>query len=209
MAKETAHQLGTPISSLMGWINLLKNKQKNINSIIVELEKETERLKSISNKFNKIGSPPKFNKIKVNSILSDLIDYYKQRIPKSKNISIIFNNCHDCYLHGDYVLLFWSFENLIKNSFDAIKLRDGKIVIDLFEDDDFITINFKDNGVGIKTNVRNKIFNPGYSTKNKGWGLGLSLSKRIINDFHKGSLKLIQSNKNETIFKILFKNSYS
>ena len=83
------------------------------------------------------------------------------------------------------------------------------IVIDLFEDDDFITINFKDNGVGIKTNVKNKIFNPGYSTKNKGWGLGLSLSKRIINDFHKGSVKLIQSNKDETIFKILFKNSYS
>ena len=209
MAKETAHQLGTPISSLMGWIDLLKTKiDKKNHSILKELEKETLRLENISNKFNKIGSPTKFKKIKLNSILIDVIDYYKTRIPKSKNINISFNENNDCYIDGDYILLYWSFENLIKNSIDSIKDNSGKINIDLILDRDYILINIIDNGIGIKSSAKNKIFNPGYSTKNKGWGLGLCLSKRIINDFHKGTIKLLKSNNNITQFQILFKNSY-
>ena len=210
MAKETAHQLGTPISSLMGWIDLLKVKiDKKNYSIITELEKETARLENISNKFNKIGSPSKFEKIKINLILIELINYYKNRIPKSKTIEIIFTDNADCYINGDYVLLYWSFENLIKNSIDSIKDKKGKIHIELIKKDDIFIINIIDNGIGIKSNVKNKIFNPGYSTKNKGWGLGLSLSKRIINDFHKGNIKLLKSNNVTTHFQITFKNFYS
>ena len=210
MAKETAHQLGTPISSLMGWIDLLKVKiDKKNYSIITELEKETARLENISNKFNKIGSPSKFEKIKINLILIELINYYKNRIPKSKTIEIIFTDKDDCYINGDYVLLYWSFENLIKNSIDSIKDKKGKIHIELIKKDDIFIINIIDNGIGIKSNVKNKIFNPGYSTKNKGWGLGLSLSKRIINDFHKGNIKLLKSNNVTTHFQITFKNFYS
>ena len=209
MAKETAHQLGTPISSLMGWIDLLKTEPKNSKNIIEEIEKEVARLENISHKFNKIGSTPSLIKINLIELLSDLISYYESRIPKSKNITINLIYKENLYVRGDYVLLYWSIENLIKNSIDSIKNKYGKIDIELIAEDDLIKLIFSDNGIGIKGNNKKKIFKPGYSTKNRGWGLGLSLSKRIIENLHHGSIRVIKSKNTKTTFLITFKNFYS
>ena len=153
MAKETAHQLGTPISSLMGWIDLLKTEPKNSKNIIEEIEKEVVRLENISHKFNKIGSTPSLIKINLIELLSDLISYYKNRIPKSKNITINLISKENFYVRGDYVLLYWSIENLIKNSIDSIKNKYGEINIELIAEDDLIKLFFSDNGIGIKGNI--------------------------------------------------------
>ena len=185
MARETAHQIGTPLTSMMGWITLLKEKKKKSESII-EIEKDIERLKIISERFSKIGSIPELKKDSINNCISKTIIYLKKRssehitfkikIPK-KNLIIPFN----------YQLLSWTIENLIKNSIDAIKGR-GFISIELIEKINTIEINIEDNGVGIKKENINKIFTPGFTSKKRGWGLGLSLAKRIIVDFHKGKI---------------------
>tara|TARA_B100000579_G_C22830626_1_gene855724 strand:+ start:702 stop:1892 length:1191 start_codon:yes stop_codon:yes gene_type:complete len=209
MAKETAHQLGTPISSIMGWIDLLKDKPDNSSEIIKQLEYETNHLKNISEKFNKIGSKPKLLKIELNKILKDLIKYYKKRLPKSKNIKINLLADGDSYIRGDYILLYWSFENLIKNSIESIKGNDGIIDIKIFKKDYKVEIIFNDNGIGIINKDKKQIFKPGYSTKSRGWGLGLSLSKRIINNIHKGNIKLLNSSKEGSSFLVSFRNFYS
>ena len=209
MAKETAHQLGTPISSLMGWSDLLKKNSNSDLGIIKELDKEIEHLKNISDKFNKIGSTPNFSKIKLNSILDALHLYFCERMPESTDIKIKLNINKEFYLRGDYILLYWSLENIIKNSIDSIKGKNGLITINVKDNEHKIELKISDNGIGIKNKDRNKIFKPGYSTKNRGWGLGLSLSKRIIEDFHKGSIKLIKSKKDETVFLIYLKSFYS
>ena len=185
MARETAHQIGTPLTSMMGWITLLKEKKKKSESII-EIEKDIERLKIISERFSKIGSIPELKKDNINNCINKTIVYLKKRsseyinfetkIPK-KNLIIPFN----------YQLLSWTIENLIKNSIDAIKGR-GFISIELIEKINTIEINIEDNGVGIKKEDINKIFTPGFTSKKRGWGLGLSLAKRIIVDFHKGKI---------------------
>jgi len=208
MAKETAHQLGTPISSLMGWIDLLK-KNSNDKKIIKEFEKEVQHLENISNKFNKIGSNPKLLKINLNSILRDIVSYYNKRIPKSKTLLIKLDIDNEYFILGDNILIYWSIENLIKNSIDSIKNRKGLINIKLEQVDNYINIYIIDNGIGVNSKDKTKIFKPGYSTKRRGWGLGLSLSKRIIKDIHHGNIKLHKSNNNETIFLISFKNFYS
>ena len=187
MARETAHQIGTPLTSMMGWITLLKEKKKKSESII-EIEKDIERLKIISERFSKIGSIPELKKDSINNCISKTIIYLKKRssehitfkikIPKN-NLIIPFN----------YQLLSWTIENLIKNSIDAIKGR-GFISIELIEKINTIEINIEDNGVGIKQGDINKIFNPGFTSKKRGWGLGLSLAKRIIVDFHKGKISV-------------------
>ena len=209
MAKETAHQLGTPISSLMGWVDLLKDKPENSTEIISNLEHEINHLKNISDKFNKIGSTPKLIKVKLNKILEDVIEYHKTRIPKSKKINIEVLMDDNYYINGDYILLYWSFENLIKNSIESIKNDIGIINNEVEKIDNEIRITFSDNGIGIINKDKNKIFKPGYSTKSRGWGLGLSLSKRIINDIHQGTIKLLKSTKEGTSFLITFKSSYS
>ena len=187
MARETAHQIGTPLTSMMGWITLLKEKKKKSESII-EIEKDIERLKIISERFSKIGSIPELKKDIINNCISKTVIYLKKRssehitfkikIPK-KNLIIPFN----------YQLLSWTIENLIKNSIDAIKGR-GFISIELIEKINTIEINIEDNGVGIKHEDINKIFTPGFTSKKRGWGLGLSLAKRIIVDFHKGKINV-------------------
>ena len=209
MAKETAHQLGTPISSIMGWIDLLKDKPDDSSEIIKQLEYETNHLKNISDKFNKIGSKPKLLKIGLNKIFKDLIKYYKKRLPKSKNIKINLLVDGDFHIRGDYILLYWSFENLIKNSIESIKDNDGIINIKIFKKDHKVGIIFNDNGIGIINKDKKQIFKPGYSTKSRGWGLGLSLSKRIINNIHNGNIRLLNSSKEGSSFLVIFRNFYS
>jgi len=201
MARETAHQIGTPLTSMMGWVTLLKEKKKKSESII-EIEKDIERLKIISERFSKIGSIPELKKDSINECISKTIIYLKKRssehinfkikIPK-KNLIIPFN----------YQLLSWTIENIIKNSIDAIKGR-GLISVELIEKINKIEINIEDNGIGIKQEDINKIFTPGFTSKKRGWGLGLSLAKRIIVDFHKGKISVKNTKVGKgTLFQIL------
>ena len=201
MAKETAHQIGTPLTSMMGWVTLLKEKKKKSESII-EIEKDIERLKIITERFSKIGSIPELKKESINDCIKKTILYLKKRssehitfkikVPK-KNIIIPFN----------YQLLSWTIENIIKNSIDAIKGK-GFISIELLENNNKTEINIEDNGVGIKKENITKIFDPGFTSKKRGWGLGLSLAKRIIVDFHKGKISVKNTKVGKgTLFQIL------
>ena len=205
MARETAHQLGTPISSLMGWVELLKGRMlvKKRNKILGSMKNDLDRLSEISDRFSKIGSKVNLAPLGMKSLLEKVTMYMAERLPKSSNTSIILNIKHkNAKVMGDPVLLSWAFENLIKNSIDAIKTNKGKIdIIAMIEGEDLV-INFSDNGKGIKRNDWNNIFKPGYSTKKRGWGLGLSLTQRIISDLHNGEISVVESSDSGTIIRI-------
>jgi len=204
MAREAAHQLGTPISSLMGWLKLLETPNTKTEEIYISMKNDVNKLENISHKFNKIGSTPTLKKIELMSIIIDVTKYYISKLPKSSKIQISFkeNYKSNYFIMGDSVLLYWAFENIIKNSIDSIDNNKGRIILSLMKEKNYIIINFFDNGKGISRRSKNHIFKPGYSTKERGWGLGLNLSKRIINNFHKGSIILLKSNRNETVFRI-------
>jgi len=192
MAKETAHQIGTPLTSLMGWVEILKGN--NIDSDhIMEIEKDINRLNIISERFNKIGSKPILIKTNVSTATQEIIDYLKTRV--SNKVSIKFDMNKDYFSLINKSLYSWTIENLIKNSVDAVK-GDGEILIDIFREGLNINITIEDNGIGIEKSNFNKIFSPGYTTKKRGWGLGLSLSKRIIENYHKGNIFIKSSEKN-------------
>jgi len=185
MSKETAHQIGTPLSSLIGWITLVKEDQKPEGSI-AEMENDIDRLKIITERFSKIGSDPVLEFQNVTSIIKETVLYIQKR---SSNL-IIFKTLIPNELiiaPVDSQLLSWTIENLIKNGIDAMK-GEGQILISLDLKDKRLMILVKDSGEGIKSENFNKIFNPGFTTKKRGWGLGLSLAKRIINDYHGGKI---------------------
>ncbi len=209
MARETAHQLGTPISSLMGWVELLKERMlvKKRNKILSSMKNDLGRLSEISDRFSKIGSKVHLKKISLKSLLEKVTMYMSERLPKSSKTNIVLSIKKDISLMGDPVLLSWAFENLIKNSIDATKNEEGKISIKLMKDEEQILLFFKDNGRGIKRNNWNDIFRPGFSTKKRGWGLGLSLTQRIIKDIHKGNISVVESSKEGTTIRISFSNS--
>ena len=203
MAKETAHQLGTPISSLMGWVGLLEENPNDKNKIYDSMKNDLKKLENISDRFNKIGSLPKFIEFNLVDVMLDVIEYYKSKLPKSSKTVIDYNFSKDnLIINGDKILLSWAFENIIKNSIDSIKSDDGKIFIDIKEDNEKVKILFIDNGSGISRDNKGQIFKPGFSTKNKGWGIGLNLTKRIIEYIHKGKIKLNKSDQYQTIFEI-------
>ena len=190
MAKETAHQIGTPLTSLMGWLELLKTSS-NKDQYLKEVEKDLERLNIISERFNKIGSKPKLSEENICEEIDKTISYLRARL--SNKISLEFEHPKDeiiVYLNNQ--LFSWSLENIIKNSIDSIK-DSGKVKISIIEENEYLKIYISDNGIGVKQSLKNKIFNPGVTTKERGWGLGLSLSKRIIEEYHKGEIKLIES----------------
>jgi len=192
MAKETAHQIGTPLTSLMGWVEILKGN--NIDSDhIMEIEKDINRLNTISERFNKIGSKPILIKTNISTATKEIIDYLKTRV--SNRVSIKFDINKDYFSLINKSLYSWTIENLIKNSVDAVK-GDGEILINIFKEGLNINITIEDNGIGINKSNFNKIFNPGYTTKKRGWGLGLSLSKRIIENYHDGKIFIKSSEKN-------------
>ena len=190
MAKETAHQIGTPLSSLIGWIELIKNKSKN-TPYINEIEKDVNRLTTISERFGKIGSKPKLEKHDLAIEIGTTVKYLNERI--SNKIKIDFKQIEsNIYAKINPQLFSWCLENIIKNSIDAIKEK-GKVSIRVSKVDGYVKIFISDNGVGINKSIRNKIFNPGITTKERGWGLGLSLTKRIIEEYHNGEIKVEES----------------
>ena len=200
MAKETAHQIGTPLSSLIGWIELIKSKSKS-TPYINEIEKDVNRLTTISERFGKIGSKPKLEKHNLAIEINKTVKYLNERI--SDNIRIDFKQIEsNIYVNMNPQLFSWCLENIIKNSVDAIEDK-GKILIDVQNGSDHLYIYINDNGKGMSKKLFKNIFKAGYTTKKRGWGLGLSLAKRIIEDYHLGKIKVLESKINEgTTFEI-------
>ena len=205
MAKETAHQLGTPLSSLMGWIEVLKMQYPKEEGLI-EMTKDVDRLSLVSERFSKIGSEPDFNDENIIQIIESVMTYMKRR--SSQRIEYIFiNNTADVVpLRLNRQLVVWVFENLFRNAVDAIGTGQGKIKVFVSENDNELMIDVSDTGKGIPKASHKSVFNPGYSTKKRGWGLGLSLVKRIIVEQHLGKIFVKASAPGEgTTFRIVFK----
>ena len=204
MAKETAHQLGTPVSSLQGWVEMLKQIPEN-SKIVPELEKDVSRLQLVSDRFGKIGSSPQLEKHNITSQVTTMMDYMKKRAPGKVNFSINTNNEKEIFASISPPLFDWVIENLLKNSLDAME-GTGEIKINIENLPDKIHIDLKDSGKGIPLAMQQKVFKPGYTTKKRGWGLGLSLSKRIIEQYHKGEIFIKNSEPGKgTTFRIVLK----
>jgi len=202
MARETAHQLGTPVSSLYGWINLLRDDEMDKGEIIKSMEIDINRLSDISSRFHKIGSIPHLNEINLYDLLSDLTQYMRTRLPSSSTIKISYVCDTKTKINAEPILLSWSIENLIKNAIDACDSKTGEIKIVVLNDTKHTIIRVIDSGKGVLGKNQKNVFKPGYSTRNRGWGLGLSLTKRIIEEIHHGKIVLESSRQGETIFKI-------
>jgi signal transduction histidine kinase len=201
MAKETAHQIGTPLSSLLGWIAILK-MEKVDETYIEEIEKDVHRLNTIANRFSKIGSVPELKKENIVDITKQAFDYLESR--SSKQISFTFSSSDtEIYTKINTELFGWVIENLIKNAIDAM-LGKGELNLELESDSKKVKITISDTGKGMPKKLFKQIFKPGFTTKKRGWGLGLSLSKRIVEDYHKGKIFVKKSELEKgTTFEIL------
>ena len=198
MAKETAHQLGTPISSLLGWLTILEQQEVE-EKILAQIKNDIKRLEIISARFSKIGSLPQRESANLSDVIGDLISYMQIRMPKK--ILLSFEEIGQAKpIEINTELIAWVLENLIKNSIDAIR---GKGVIRVVLNwSNNARIVIYDTGTGIPKKLQNKVFNPGETTKKRGWGLGLSLAKRIVEQYHEGSLILKESSSEGTTFEI-------
>jgi len=205
MARETAHQLGTPISSLMGWFKLLQEDPKNQDEIIDCIDDDIRRLTTISDRFAKIGSNPKKDDIDICKMIEKISQYISDRISDHSTININTKiPTKSRWILGDETLLSWAFENLIKNSVDAIERGEGHIVIELHSiANNKIQIDIIDSGKGIPRKDRSNVFKPGFSSKKRGWGLGLSLTKRIIEELHRGKIFVLKSQPGETVIRAI------
>jgi len=204
MAKETAHQLGTPLSSLQGWVELLKESQGN-EKIATEMLKDVDRLKLVSDRFGKIGSTPHLEETNIIAQIENMVAYIKRRASEQVNFSIYSDDEKEIPAMISGPLFDWVIENLLKNALDAMEGK-GSIQIRIKNEPAAIIIDVTDSGKGIsKQNIAN-IFKPGFTTKKRGWGLGLSLSKRIIEQYHKGELFVKNSEPGKgTTFRMILK----
>ena len=203
MAKETAHQLGTPLSSLMGWMEVLRMKEVD-EGIIREMEKDVDRLNMITDRFSKIGAKPNLEDRNVFDSLEKFVTYFKTRVPRKVTIELQAT-ARDIVSPLNEPLFHWVIENLCKNGIDAMEGK-GKITIDVSEEDYQTIIEVTDNGKGIPSGNRNEVFQPGFTSKERGWGLGLSLSKRIIKEYHNGKIYVKWSEQDKgTTFRIELK----
>jgi len=201
MSKETAHQLGTPISSLMAWVEILGQNEQN-KEYIHEISKDVNRLEMIADRFSKIGSLPELPLSDLRKTLEAAIDYMKTRTSKNIQFNIHYNTASEVILPLNKSLFHWVIENLVKNSVDAMEGK-GSITIYLVENLKEASIEITDTGKGISKGKHKTIFNPGYTSKDRGWGLGLSLAKRIIENYHGGKIFVLNSEIDKgTTFKI-------
>jgi len=201
LSKETAHQLGTPISSLMAWTEILKTKYPE-DSLLFEMEKDVSRLRTIAERFSQIGSKTELELVNLNQALADTLQYLRTRL--SKKVDIQLNMEDEVFCHINISLFEWVIENLCKNAVDAMD-GEGKINISLLSRGKEIRIDVADSGKGMTKKNMRKIFNPGFTTKKRGWGLGLSLAKRIVEDYHKGKIFVRKTEVGKgTVFRIVF-----
>ena len=204
MAKETAHQLGTPLSSLQGWVELLK-EEVGSKKIALEMMKDVDRLKLVSDRFGKIGSKPQLEPINILPQVENMVSYIKRRAPEKINFYINKSNATNITAMINGPLFDWVIENLLKNALDAMEGK-GNITINIIDEAACIIIDVTDSGKGINKKNIDKVFKPGFTTKQRGWGLGLSLSKRIIEQYHSGQLfvKFSEGSKG-TCFRIMLR----
>lgn len=220
MARETAHQFGTPLSALMGWLELIRAEllpegkdrrgtSRKIDNIIDEMNGDIDRLRRIASRFSQIGSVPELQNRDIREVIAESVDYFRKRVPQQGRFvevreTYLMDGSLNMAINGE--LLAWVFENLLKNALDAIESDRGVISVVAKPSDDGseISITIEDNGKGIPANAQRKVFDPGYTTKKRGWGLGLSLAKRIVEEYHRGKLLLNESRPGErTVFEIV------
>ncbi len=202
MAKETAHQIGTPLSSLVGWTEILKGENVNPD-YIVEMEKDITRLEMITDRFSKIGSVPTLKKRDLVEETTAAFDYLKNRSSRLIDFTLKAPN-QSIMVNMNSQLFSWTVENLVKNGIDAMKGK-GKIEISIEKNDKLAFVRICDTGSGISKNKFKRIFTPGYTSKKRGWGLGLSLAKRIIEEYHEGKIRVLKSSTAGTTMEIALK----
>jgi len=202
LAKETAHQLGTPLSSIIAWIEVLKSKSVDADTLF-EFEKDVARLETITERFSKIGSIPKLENRNLNNILKESIGYMQLRVSKKVNFSLDFSATSEVEVPLNISLFEWVIENLCNNAVDAMN-GEGLITVFVSDQTQFVYIDITDTGKGLPKSMYKRIFQPGFTTKKRGWGLGLSLCKRIIENYHGGRIFVKKSELNVgTTFRIV------
>jgi len=206
MAKETAHQLGTPLSSLLGWIELLRYMPEDTEQVLEaagEMERDVERLNTIAHRFSKIGSPAQVQPVEMGEVLRGVVAYFERRLPHlGRRVTLSLEARAPVWAAVNVDLFAWVFENLVRNAADAIDHVEGTIRFVLHRSGSSALIDVVDNGRGIDPKVRKDIFRPGFSTKQRGWGLGLSLARRIVEEYHGGRITVKQTGPGGTTFRI-------
>jgi signal transduction histidine kinase len=205
LAKETAHQFGTPITSLMGWIDLLREAPEEgisgpeLSKMVDYMTTDLNQLKNIASRFGKVGSQTKLVPTELHTVLQQTVSYFKERLPHlgSKMDIHLISKIQGIKVMLDTELFTWAMENLIKNCIDAMSYKGGNIFITATHNNKYVYIHIRDEGKGIPHSQWKKIFEPGITTKTRGWGLGLSLAKRIIEEYHQGVIKVLTSTINE------------
>ena len=209
LSRETAHQLGTPVSALIGWLDYLKHEKTDLEKILPEIESDIDRLQQVNRRFSKMGSKPEVEYFNLSKRISSTLEYLEKRMPSLGGKVILVNKIDpDVKIKANGTLISWAVENLIRNGIDAINKENGKIEVALKQDVHYVKIHITDNGCGIPKKDWKNIFRPGFTTKNSGWGLGLSLCERIINDVHGGKVSVLASSISEgTTFEIAISKS--
>ena len=204
LSRETAHQLGTPVSALLGWLDYLKNDNSSIEKILPEMESDIERLQQVNRRFSKMGSKPEMEFFDLSKRIESVLSYLNHRIPTlGKKVDLVNDIDPDIKIMANGTLISWTIENLIRNSIDSISGEAGLIRLSMSQDQNNVKIRISDNGCGVPKKDWKNIFRPGFSTKKSGWGLGLSLCQRIINEVHKGDIYVLESRINSgTVFEI-------
>jgi signal transduction histidine kinase len=207
MARESAHQLGTPLSSISGWIELLKETEPEptTSAALDHMEADLERLKRVAHRFERIGRPPRQESVDLGDLVDRVASYFRARVPTlAQRVTVASSHQGDLVIQGDAVLLEWALESLTKNAIDALAGRDGTVAISAEPlPEGRVRVRVSDDGPGVPAKIRNQIFDPGFSTKEKGWGIGLSLARRIVRDSHGGDLLLVPSDRGATFDMVL------
>ena len=208
MARESAHQLGTPISSMSGWIELLRDAEPSemTESAVNHMEGDLERLKRVANRFERIGRPPRKEKVDIGDLVERVANYFRARVPTlAQRVTVTSSRGDEPLLvDGDPVLLEWAIESLAKNAIDALAGRDGQVTMSATAlPEGQVRVRVSDNGPGVPRDLGKRIFEPGFSTKEHGWGIGLPLARRIVRDNHGGELVLVPSERGATFDIIL------
>ena len=205
MARETAHQLGTPVSALMGWVDWLRKSPEKTLDIVEEMDADLNRLNQVSERFSQMGPMPKLDETDLSELIKTVVNYLEKRLPtKGKSLKIVNEITSKTNINANVTLLSWAIENVIINGIDAITQKSGEIRIRLCIEKEEVRIQIHDNGKGVEKKDWKNVFRPGFSTKNRGWGMGLSLTQRIIHDIHRGKIFVEHSSPGSgTTFEII------